>query len=344
MTALDAYFYDGKTSNRHPAYLHLQSSGELVVNWCDTEIRHSLESVKFSSRLGNTRRLVYFLDGSQCEIADNDALDAFLAQHQPQASALAHKLESKVIYAGAALIITAVAVWATIAYGVPALARSVAFALPANTERALGDRVMKTLDGFLFFPSKLPELRQKELKAKFAQMVVNTKPGAGYVLELRESKKIGANALALPSGIVVMTDEMVQLAKHDEELVAVLAHELGHLEYRHGLRHALQSSGVALVIAAVVGDIASTSAIAAALPTVLLEAKYSRAFEIEADKYALQYLKTNNIPLKRFADILSRMQDKHSDNDSTGFLSSHPATKERIQAFLNDRSTGSNAN
>ena len=344
MITVNAYFYDGVTSNRRPAYVHLYPSGELGVSFGEEEIRHKLETVRFSSRVGNTRRLVYFSDGSQCEIADNDILDEFLKEHRPQRSAFAYRLESKLSYAVAALVITLAAVWGTIDCGIPALAKYVAFALPAKTEKALGEHVMKSLDGFVFFPSKLPQARQQELKDKFSTMLSKIKPGTDYTLEFRESERVGANAFALPSGVIVMTDKMVGIAKHDDELIAVLAHELGHLEYRHGLRHTMQSSGVALVVAAVVGDIASTSAIAAALPTLLLEAKYSRTFEAEADHYALHYLNANGIPLKRFADILARLEEKHPGGDSISFLSSHPATKERIQAFLNDKTTDSRAN
>ena len=53
--------------------------------------------------------------------------------------------------------------------------------------------------------------------------------------------------------------------------VAVLAHEIGHLVHRHGLRHALQSSTVALVIVAMTNDVASLSAFAAATPKTRLK-------------------------------------------------------------------------
>lgn len=49
--------------------------------------------------------------------------------------------------------------------------------------------------------------------------------------------QIGANAFALPDGTLVVTDELVELAgDNDDEVLAVLAHELGHIHERHGLR------------------------------------------------------------------------------------------------------------
>ena len=86
---------------------------------------------------------------------------------------------------------------------------------------------------------------------------------------------MGANAFALPNGTIVVTDDLVKLAEHDDELVAVLAHEIGHVVSRHALRRVLQDSGVMLLVAGITGDIVSISSLAAALPTLLIEAKYS---------------------------------------------------------------------
>ena len=58
-------------------------------------------------------------------------------------------------------------------------------------------------------------------------------PPGRYRLELRSGEALGANALALPSGIVIMTDDLVALAKSDDEIGAVMAHELGHVRGRH---------------------------------------------------------------------------------------------------------------
>ncbi|MEB3735127.1 M48 family metalloprotease [Halopseudomonas pachastrellae] len=46
-------------------------------------------------------------------------------------------------------------------------------------------------------------------------------------VHFRSAPALGANAFALPGGHLVFTDAMVELAQHDDELVAVLAHEAG---------------------------------------------------------------------------------------------------------------------
>ena len=68
-------------------------------------------------------------------------------------------------------------------------------------------------------------------------------------LEVRSAPQIGANAFALPSGIIVVTDELVALSEDDDELAAVIAHELGHVHHRHIMRTVIQNSAAALLVA-----------------------------------------------------------------------------------------------
>jgi Zn-dependent protease with chaperone function len=136
--------------------------------------------------------------------------------------------------------------------------------------------------------------------------------------------------MALPGGTVVVTDELVKLAGHDEEILAVLAHELGHVQERHGLRMALQAMGAGAILVALTGDLSSVSDLAAGLPAVLLQSGYSRSMEREADDHAWRGLNATCIAPQRFADILRRLDAKPTE---TGLLDSHPGTAERIRQF-----------
>ena len=143
-----------------------------------------------------------------------------------------------------------------------------------------------------------------------------------------------------------MTDELVRLAGHEDEVIAVLAHELGHVHGRHALRSILQHSATVVLIAVATGDLASLSALSATLPTLLLEMKYSRAFEIEADDYAAALLPHLGIAPDRLAAILERLEisamlqrvdseDSGGDNVLLDYVSTHPATEERVRRLTN---------
>jgi Zn-dependent protease with chaperone function len=334
MTAVEARFYDGKSSQQHKVLIYPDPPARLRVIGDGIDFSCALAEVRPSSRVGNTRRHLYFADGSQCETEDNDAIDAIFSGVRAEAPGrLLHHWESRLSYAAAALCITLFLGWAGITYGLPALAKQVAFGLPAATQTLIGRDALAVLDKVLLAPTQLPAERQTQLRAVFSGVTGGLEEAGDYRLELRAGKRLGPNALALPSGIIVFTDELAELAESDQELIAVLAHEIGHLKQRHALRHLLQNSATALLIAAVVGDITSITSLAAALPTMLLQAKYSRDFETEADAFALGYMQRNGIPPEAFAAILLRMDEKAAAKDAPVYLSTHPATRERAERF-----------
>jgi predicted Zn-dependent protease len=142
----------------------------------------------------------------------------------------------------------------------------------------------------------------------------------------------------LPSGIVVVTDGLVELARSDDELVAVLAHEIGHLQQHHDLRRSLQASAPGLLIIVLTGDISAVNSWAAVLPALLVESRYSREFEREADDFALDYLERRGIATESFSNILMRMEEQEGATGSVpSFLSSHPASQERAERFRSAR-------
>ena len=101
--------------------------------------------------------------------------------------------------------------------------------------------------------STLEASRRDALKARFHSAVADLDPRYGFHLELRRSEVVGANAFALPDGTIVVTDALVHLAENDEELLAVLAHEIGHVVHHHALRSVMQNSAVALLLAFALG-------------------------------------------------------------------------------------------
>jgi Zn-dependent protease with chaperone function len=336
MTNVSALYFDGKSSEGRDVTIGLDAQGVLRVSGAGIERGWPLAEVRASGRIGSSRRYLTFPDGSQCETGDNDGVDRMFAAQEPAASYLLSRLlqrwESGLGYVLVAVAITVAAAWAAIAWGIPALAKQVAFALPTATETLIGRDALGALDRFVLSPGRLPPERQDALRKLFAGMTTGVAGAGGYRLELRRGGRAGANALALPAGIIVMTDELVELSQDERELEAVLAHEIGHLRQRHILRHVLQDSVTALLIAVTVGDLTSLTSLAAAAPTLLLQAKFSRDFEREADDFALAYLARRGIPPEMFAAILQRMEEKRpGGKDAPDYLSTHPATRERIE-------------
>lgn len=334
--SLPAAYYDGRSARRHEVVLSL-CDGSLLVQGEGVARAEPLTALQIPAALGNTPRLILFGDGARCEIADRDGLVALLQQAGLADAPLAVRLEARWGYALGALLVTGLLLAAAYVWGLPAMASAVAQRTPPAVLAVMDAQFFDALDGRLLAPSQLPAARRQALLDRVAAL--RWPPGAQPParIEFRSSKALGANALALPGGTVLVLDELVALARDDEEILGVLAHEAGHVQERHALRQMLQASVVGLAMAWYVGDVSS---VLAAAPTALLQTRYSRDFERRADAFARDTLLRNGIAPSRLADMLRRLEQAHGgqagDAQWADYLSTHPATGERIEALAGD--------
>ena len=328
---MHAVYFDGRSAAAHAVTIDIANE-RLQVTGDGIAFDLPLGAVEVTDRLGNTPRQLRLPDGGFCEVADVDALDRALAAAGVRSSAVSGWERSGRL-ALMSVIVLAIAGFLAYRYGVPMLADSVARNLPPVAVTAISDNAVKVLDTLVFDPSEVPMHRQSEIRFGFARLRLSGLRDGPRLeqIEFRKSDLIGPNALALPSGRIIVTDALVALAKDDRELFGVLAHEVGHVGQRHGLRNLLQSSIVALLVTWYIGDVGT---VAAAAPTALLNAKYSRDFERAADAYAIETMELNGIPLSHLADILERMErDRGGAGSASDYLSSHPATAERLKVL-----------
>lgn len=335
MMTIRGHYVDGRSTRTLEATLTVGDDGHLTCSARPDPTALALSEVIISERVGNIPRTVTFADGGQFITEENDNIDVVLRQHRPsRISQTIHRLESRLHYAAAAILITAAVVFVFMRWGLPELAHAGAQMLPAHTAASLDGGVLETLDNTLLAPSTLDPATQARIRARFTQMVKHAPEGFAYQLHFRQGNKIGPNALALASGNIVVTDELVRLAKHDDEILAVLAHEVGHVAHRHTLRRMLQSSVVTLASLLITGDLSGPSALVAAMPVLIVEMQYSQAFEREADDYALAWLRANQIDPIHFKHILERLEAGNENRaKAPNYLSTHPSTEERVEKF-----------
>jgi Zn-dependent protease with chaperone function len=324
--ALAARYFDGVTSRIRDVQLDLRD-GRVLVAGDEVSRDEPLAAVEIPPALGRTPRQVRFPDGAFCEVADSDAFARLIAAEGTAAGLVAHWEQSR-RWVFVSAIAFVVMIWGGYRFGLPAAATVIAFQLPEPAVRSLGTHVLAVLDRTVFDESAVAIERQAQLMVRFEALRL---PGETddwqHQILFRRSNALGANALALPSGEIVLTDGIVNLAEDERELLAVLAHEAGHVQRRHSVRHLLQNSVVALLLTWYVGDVGT---LAAAAPTVLLQAKYSRDFEREADDYAARALRENGLDISHLADMLTRLE--RAQGASASYLASHPSTAERIAA------------
>ncbi len=327
---LTGYFYDGRQPLRRKAVV-LRLADHIHLRLEHAVLRYALHEVRVSPRIGVADRFIAFPDGGQFQCADGPALD-HLPQQSTSEGAVAW-LEQRVAVALASVVLMIALLAGGYQYGLPWAAERVAARLPLETETGLGGEVLAWMDANEWFtPSRLDEETRSWLHDEFTAMTVGLRYERYYALAFRDSKFIGANAFALPGGTIVLTDDMVHLSESDTEVLAVLAHEIGHIEQRHVMRHILQNSVVAVAASAITGDAATLSVAVAGLPTLLAQAEYSRDFETEADTFGFQLMLEHGMSPVAFAEIMSKL-DGETDSrfGMLNYLASHPVTAERIE-------------
>ncbi len=329
MTRFSGDYFDGTTSRAHPVTAVLESGG-LRIEGEGLSLTFPLVQVDVAPPVGAARGVIHLPDARELHSSDLDALAGLARATQTnRPERWARHLESRLGYALAALLVSVLILFAGLRWGVPAAALLASHTLPAGVDRHIGEESLRLMEKISLSPSTLPAERQQRIAQQLTAHCAK-QPCPAHRLLFRHSTLFGANAMALPGGTVIVTDALVELSRHDEEVLAVLAHELGHVEQRHSLRLALQSIGAGAILVAVTGDIGSVTDLAAGLPSLLLQSGYSRDMEREADAYALAWLNTACIAPQRFADMLGRLDQ---DASETGLLDSHPGTRERIQPF-----------
>ena len=323
-------YFDGKTSGARTVEVQIGSATIRIVGLEETR-DIPIGSVIVSEPLGRTNRSIQLEDGARIDLPDSPELDRIGGGRSP--FGLAHALERRWQSVLAVTVLVIAVCWAIVTVGGPNAARYLAAVIPVGVSITISDEGLAQLDRFFFEPSELDQQVQGEILEQFFQVARFAEGDHQLRLEFRAGEGIGANAFALPSGIVIVTDELVELSENHEELVAVFAHEAGHVVNRHSMRLLLQSSATAMLVAAFTGDITSLSSLAASIPTVLVQSGYSRTFELEADAYAYEFLESENIPATRFTDILLRLEAEYGGGVE-GVLSyflTHPPATERVE-------------
>ncbi len=347
MIAISGKWFDGRTSAQIDATLKVYGNGACHLEQAQTGdvlLKQSRFTPMVSHRLANTPRYLTFPQGGVFETGDNDSVDKILAMlHKGHWMSWVHVLESRMRYIIPSVALCILLVLCAAKFGAPAAAKLISAHLPESVYQKAGQQTLNILDRLVLKPSELdPELERR--MRSHLQRAIDDHPSRRISVIFRKGGRIGPNAFALPDGQIIFTDEMINIAKHDDEILSVLAHEIGHVVHRHGMRRVVQDSLLSFAILALTGDASGVSELFLGLPAVLTELAYSRAFEREADRFALNYLKSRSIPVHHFADILTRIskidnpQKEQSGKKWSNYLATHPPTKERIKAFAGERS------
>jgi Zn-dependent protease with chaperone function len=296
-----------------------------------------VRQVRITERLGNIPRRFRLPDGALFETADNDAADEMLRGTGRGSSAI-DRLERSWRWVALSVLLTLGATYGFVVYGIPAAALALAQATPPDVIAMVSVRTLQTMDSTFLRPTKLDAAHQARARAVLARAARFGKQKS-YRLVFRNAPLIGPNAFALPDGEIVVTDQLFPLLRSDAELEGVLAHEMSHVDRRHGLQRIYQASLVPAAIALATGDVSQIGHMATILPGVLVQSSYSREYEQQADDDAAATLRADGQDPAALAHLLLRLDAKLCGKSGCGpsWLASHPATEDRVNRLLSQQ-------
>lgn len=162
----------------------------------------------------------------------------------------------------------------------------------------------------------------------------------GYHFLVLDSDEV--NAFAAPGGLILVTRGMLRCCPDEDSVAAVLAHEIGHVQYRHGLQ-AIKKNRLSSAFAVLGTETAKaygsselaalTSAFEGGVQdavTAMTNIGYSRAFEREADAAAVTILRRSGYNPAALVTMLTEMKRRLAPG-TAGFGKTHPAPDDRIE-------------
>jgi len=197
--------------------------------------------------------------------------------------------------------------------------------IPLTTEHRIGQAVLASLSAKSSLLDKGPATDAvKKIGDRLTQ-------GSVYQYQWYVSKDTGINAFALPGGIIVVNAGLLKEIGSADELAAVLAHEIQHVEQRHALRNMANSAGLAAAILLVLGDANTVMMIVAHQ----ISAQYfGRQIESDADIKGVELLHSKNINATGMASFFRKIEaELKSRENMPEWLSSHPDTGNRIKTI-----------
>lgn len=140
------------------------------------------------------------------------------------------------------------------------------------------------------------------------------------------------NAITLPGGNILIFKGLIEFAETPEEVAAVLAHEIGHVEKRHVVKKLIKEFGLNILFSVVTGN---DGIILGELGKTALSSVFDRKQEREADEFALQLMEKASIHPKCLASFFRKInREKGNFSENFEIVMSHPHNNSRIKTSL----------
>lgn len=329
MQSLTGNYYFPKSSESKQATVSVVSDTVSVHYDGECAFVIAKEAMKLSSSIPGVATEIDFEDGGRFIASDAQ-------QRLTLSSARLEGFEKNKILIFASIFLVPFCMWFILAVGMPYIANKSVVLVPQSVSNQMGEQSFDVINELFLSPSELPQATQDKVIAQWDDAVATLGLSDNkYNLFVYKSDYFGPNAFALPNGTVVITDALIEkLDDNPDAILAVLLHEIGHVEGQHSLRIVAQSVSNTLAIAVIFGDVESLGEAILGTGSALVMNAFSRDMEREADDYALEKLVKLGKSPQAFGDAMAvflTLKSQHEESDLLQYLSTHPEVKDRIK-------------
>lgn len=197
--------------------------------------------------------------------------------------------------------------------------------LTEEDETEMGNQLRSHYEKIYQNPSQIPA--QNYVRALLKNMEGFKKKSFNYISFVIPGSQ--PNAMALPGGVILVTEGLLQSLKSEAELVGVLGHEMGHIELSHCFE------AVKFKLLAEKTGMELPGALAALTRNLLVAHSFQKTQEDDADAYAFSLILSSTYDPKSIGDAFLRLESSHSSqydssiNPFRDYFSSHPPLDNR---------------
>ena len=165
------------------------------------------------------------------------------------------------------------------------------------------------------------------------RLAATSNPEFSYDFHVIDSPEI--NAFCLPGGHVYVYTGMRKVVKTDDELAAVLAHEITHAEEHHYAKASAKSNGrgTLLAVGSILLGIPPVLGQALSIGSDAMTQKYGRANEYQADREGLARMERAGFDPSGMITVLQRLSNEEETDSLFQWMSDHPEGKKRVAAI-----------
>lgn len=327
MIELPATLFDGKSSKAHEAKVQIYADFILVL--FQGQQQFSRNQFRMMTPMKNCPLIIELEGGARLEFAAKDYDIYQVKELFKKKSDFLYWIENHKLVLSVSPVGIIAGVYLAIQIGISNFIMWLATKVPQGWANSADVYVLEQLDEFSFSHSTLPQDRQTKLREIL-------KKHFGEDIQVKFRKIKFPNAFALPGHTIVIGDELVKLMERDEYVVAVAFHENAHLKNRHVLAQMISSAVLPAFAFLVVGDMVGLTESTLSLASVLVNSRYSRDFETQADREAAEQLEYAGLSRACFYEALQRFELVESSSAEKipkflNYLSTHPQLEERLK-------------